>query len=498
MVDHRLDRPPLHPVVPRPGRVRRQETLRTLRVQEQVRRIAASIHRRTAEFRQPDRLHPRHPGRRHRRPHPARPIVMRVRPPAGQILGPKHPVLAMGRIHDRRPHLRRPIGIIRIEPVEPVPARDLRRQIGRVRRHLEHLSIDPAVAAPPVSQRRIPVDPDVIDVRIGPQRIEMKRHRPVLRPMPEILRPVRRIGQAHPWPRDRPALGRQRPVLIHRRMATCRIARPGQPTHLRPDQQPVTPRLRRQCRIVPRQPSQPPSIRRPEQARDLSRRARSILAPQPPPPRMRRLLGPAIGIGQTVPCGHIHEHERIKRDHPAACLQRRHALPHRLVRRRPTIGWPPIDLADQMRRVPPQPRHRPAQRLGWLVPPLHPRFHDTMPSPEVCPKPPDHQTDPLQIGQLRRQLIQRHDQIRPPLAVIQVLGPRPRQPLAPHHRLGRQHKLPRPRDQTYALQLLLQPIPLGPSEHFKTQLRRSIAVRSQRQILEHHIGRPTIGRSRPL
>ena len=83
---------------------------------------------------------------------------------------------------------------------------------------------------------------------------------------------------------------------------------------------------------------------------------------------------------------------------------------------------------------------------------------------------------------------------------MQVLRRRPGQPVAPHDRLGRQHKLPGPRDQAHALQPILQPrrISARPAKHLKAQLRRPVAVRPQRQVLEHHIGRAPIRGRRPL
>ena len=68
----------LHRIVARAGRSRRQSALATLRILKQVRRIAAPVHRRTAELRQPHRLHPRNPGCWHSTPHPARPVMVRV------------------------------------------------------------------------------------------------------------------------------------------------------------------------------------------------------------------------------------------------------------------------------------------------------------------------------------------------------------------------------------------------------------------------------------
>ncbi|MNS45112.1 hypothetical protein D3C72_775720 [compost metagenome] len=123
-----------------------------------------------------------------------------------------------------------------------------------------------------------------------------------------------------------------------------------------------------------------------------------------------------------------------------------------------------------------------------------------MPRPHVVAEPADDQADPLQVRRLDHQLIQRHLDIRPPLGVVDVLRPALRQPLAPHHGFGRQTELPRSGDQTHPLQPVLQPAldPHRPTKHLERQLRRPIAERPQRQVLEHHIGRAAKRRGRPF
>ncbi|MNI03374.1 hypothetical protein D3C73_562750 [compost metagenome] len=489
MLQHRLDQPPLHPVVARPGRVRRQGVLAALRVLEQIGRIAPAIHRRAAELGQTDRLHLRNPGRRRRLAHAADALMVRVRPPALQILVAPDPGLAVGAVLDRRALLRLAIRRAGVEPVVSLAPRRLGGQIGRVRRPLERRRVQPAVARAPVAHRRIPVDADVIDVRVGPQRIEVKAHLPV--PLPaEILRPVCGVAQLHCRPRHGPALGRQGAELRHRRKAPGRIARPGQPAHLRADQQAVRPLLGRDLGIVQRQPPQAPAARRAEQGRDLGRRPRAVRPRDPPAPRI---------------AGAVHEDEGIERHLQPPRLQRPDRLAHAVVRRRAAIGRPPgavrdLDLGDQVRVLALQPRHGPGQRLGRLVAPLHARPDAAMARPHVVAEPADHQADPLQPRRLGRQLVQRGLQVRLPRRQVHVLGRRLRQPLAPHHRLGRQAELPRAGDQAHALQPVFQLRlrSLRPPEHLERQLRRPVAPGVQRQILEHHIGRAAIGRRPPL
>ena len=353
---HRLKRPPLHAVVACAGRERRQGVLRALRILEQVRRIAASIHGRAAELRQPDRLHPGDPVCRRRASHPVGPVVMRVRPPALQVLDPEHPVLAMRRVRDQSPGLRRPVRVRSIEPVESLAPRDLRRQIGRFIRPDERLAIHAPVARPPVAQRRVPVDPDVVDLRIGPQRIEVEHHLSSAS-RPRILRPVGRIADRHARPDHRPAFSRQRLQLCNRRKPAARIPRGRQPPHLRADQQPLRTDLRRQRRIVQRQPPQAPAVRRPEHRRDPGRSPGAVLAPHPSAPGIGRLFRPSIRVRQAVPRGHVHQDEGVQSHLQSPRLQRSHRLSHALIRRGPAIRGAAPAPRDQMRLSPFQPCH---------------------------------------------------------------------------------------------------------------------------------------------
>ena len=328
---HRLQRRPLHRVVARAAGVRRQSAFRALGVLEQIGRIAAPVHRRAAELRQPHRLHPRNPGGRRRPAHPARSIMVRVGPPALQVLGPEQPVLAVRRVADRRADLRRALSIAAVEPVEILPARDVRRQIRRIGGAVVSQPVHSAVAHAPVAQRWIPVDRHMIDVRIGPQRIEMEDHVSRPRLMPEILGPVRRIGQLHVRPDHRSALGRQRAVLRHRRIAARLIPRPRQPAHLRADQQAVGAFLPHDPGIVQRHAPQAPPVRLAEQAGDLRRRPYPVLAPKTSAPGMRRLPPAAIRIGQSIVRRHVHEDEGIQRHLQPTRLQFADGLPHAVV-----------------------------------------------------------------------------------------------------------------------------------------------------------------------
>jgi hypothetical protein len=63
----------------------------------------------------------------------------------------------------------------------------------------------------PVRQRHVVVDADEIDLRIGPERIEVEEHvaRAVARLVPEILRPVGGIADRRARPEDGAHVGGQ-------------------------------------------------------------------------------------------------------------------------------------------------------------------------------------------------------------------------------------------------------------------------------------------------
>jgi hypothetical protein len=276
------------------------------------------------------------------------------------------------------------------------------------------------------------------------------------------------------------------------------VARPRQPAHLGSDQQAVSPRLCRQPSIVLSQPPQAPVARRSEQGRDLVARGRPVHALDPPAPGIGRLPHPAVRIRQPIACRDVHEDEGVERHLPAPRLQRRHSLFDALVRRCAAIGRSPFDLADQVGVGPRQPGRRPDLRLRHFPALLDARLDPAVAGPQVVTEPAHDQTDPLQVRALSLQLIQRDQQVRPALGVMQVLRRRLRQPVPAQDDLVGQHELARSRDQTDPLQHLLQPVAGRLAEHLETQLRRPVAERPQRQVLEHDIGPAAIGGRRPL
>src|SRR5690606_27352722 len=81
----RLDIGALDRIIPPAPREMRHETLRRLRVEEDVGLVRPSFDGRTSEFGEPDRLGLRRQRRRRPAFHPARVVVMRVRPRAREL-----------------------------------------------------------------------------------------------------------------------------------------------------------------------------------------------------------------------------------------------------------------------------------------------------------------------------------------------------------------------------------------------------------------------------
>lgn len=107
----------------------RREALGGLRVEEDIGLVGAPVDGGAAEFGEADGLRLRHPCGRRAALHPARPIVMRVRPPGADILGAEHPRLARRTIGDDRADLCGAVSCAGIVPVEAFATRDVRLQI---------------------------------------------------------------------------------------------------------------------------------------------------------------------------------------------------------------------------------------------------------------------------------------------------------------------------------------------------------------------------------
>jgi hypothetical protein len=215
----------------------------------------------------------------------------------------------------------------------------------------------------PVRQRHVVVDPDEIDLRIGPERIEVEEHvaRTVARLVPEILRPVGRIADLRPGPEDRAHIREQIPIGLHRRIGAGARADGGQPRHLGADQEGIDPARRRaEMGVVQHHAAQAPVAGRAgprdrltrdaeargrgraEQRRDLACRSGGLVhgpgeacggrTGDPPPPGEGGLarLGGVVGIRvrQRVAGRHVHQDEGIEGDAQPARLHLLDRLHH--------------------------------------------------------------------------------------------------------------------------------------------------------------------------
>ena len=97
-------------------------------------------------------------------------------------------------------------------------ARDVGREIFEGR---------PGLARSLIGQGRVPVDADEVDVRIGPQRVQVEPDVASGRLMTEPLGPVRRVGDGAVRPEHVAALPGERPQLLHGRVAVQRVADGG-------------------------------------------------------------------------------------------------------------------------------------------------------------------------------------------------------------------------------------------------------------------------------
>ena len=144
-------------------------------------------------------------------------------------------VLSFTAIGDRGPDLRGAIRGAGVEPVEAFAARDVRLQVSPVVDRgpaLGRVGMLEPVA--PVRQRHVVVDPDEIDLRIGPERIEVEEHvaTAIAGLMPEILRPVGSIADLRSRPEDRAHIAEEVPVGLHGGISAGPRADRGQPRHL--------------------------------------------------------------------------------------------------------------------------------------------------------------------------------------------------------------------------------------------------------------------------
>ncbi len=353
----------------------------------------------------------------------------------------------------------------------------------------------------------------------------MEVARAVLGVMAEVFAPVGAIADGRMDAEDRAAVACQVSQRGDGGINRGAAPHPGQPDHLRADQEAVDPSGQvRQSSVVEDQAAEAPFVRAvvgdraivhgevawrggSEEGGDLidrrrglvwrSRLSRRRMAGDPPAPGIGGLLGSAVGIGQAAAGRHVHHHERIQAHLQSPPLQLGDGLDHGVVAGRAAIGGAAVHGGDQVRVAAVHPARAPFERQGELGLQLHARPDGALAAAQVVAEPGDHQADLFHVRQLGLKLVQRHHDVRPPVGVVDVLRRRAGDRQPPLHALRGVDELARAGDHAHRLQSVLQrALAGGAAEHLEGQLRRPVSVRAERQVLEHHIGRPSVGGSR--
>ena len=331
------------------AREMRQRAFRRLRIVEHIGLVGAAIHSRAAELGEADRLGLGCPWGWCRALDTPGAVMMLIGPPGADVLGAENPWLAIGEIRDRRSDLGFSVRIGIVEPVVSFPALDIGLQVAEIpHRRPADKPVVVVVSVAPVGNREVIVDADEIDAGVGPQRVEMEKHvaRAILRMMAEILAPVGGIADLRAGPENGAHVGCQQPERRDRREAGGAVADGSEATQLRADQEGVHPARRcAEMGIVQDHPPVAPviapgpsdALARHREVRDLriaeeggdlrSRRGRLVDraskasrrrtgdAPAPWVGRLARRRGVvAVGVGQAVALGNVHQQERIEGD----------------------------------------------------------------------------------------------------------------------------------------------------------------------------------------
>ena len=492
-----------------------QHRFRAHRVQELVGLVGALVQGRAAVFREPYRLRPRHPGGRRRLPDAADPLVVRVAPPAADILAAPDPRLPQP-VRDRRPPLMRAIKVAGVVPVEILAAADVAAQIGGIVDPPEP-GVQVRFPIPPVRQGQVVVDPHEVDVRVRPKRVEMEPHLPVARVVAEILAPVGGIAQLDAWADNRAHVRRQRLQRGDRRVAAARTPDLRQTDHLGPDQERIDPaRHRAQMRVVQDEPAIGPAVRPriddlavahgeiatrrgAEERRDLGLGPRgqdvARLAGDPPAPRHDRLLALAgQRVRAAVALQLLHQDERIEHRAPPARRDRPQRLDHRPVRRRAAIDRPPVGPRHHVRARPVNPARAPGHLgpVAFLL--LDLGAQGAAPGAQVVPEPRHHKRHRPHLRQLAPQRVQRHLHVGAAGGGVAVDDLRLAQAQVVAHLRRGQRIFPRAGDHRHRLHVAGQAaVGVGRARHLEAQLRDAVAPAFKAKLLQHDIGDAAIG-----
>src|SRR5690606_4379545 len=137
---------------------------RRFRIAEPVGLVRSLVYCGAAQLCEPDRLRARRPFSRQRLLDAAPAIVVRVLPPAAQILAAENPWLAVCPIRDGRADTRLAVGGTGIVPVEALAARNRIAQCGDIMRACGAVRVAAGmILVAPVGDREIIVNADGID-----------------------------------------------------------------------------------------------------------------------------------------------------------------------------------------------------------------------------------------------------------------------------------------------------------------------------------------------
>ena len=265
VVQYRLDIAPLDQIVARTAGIVRLKAFRALGVNKDVWLIAPLVDGGTAQLGEPDRLRFRHTAGRVGQLDSRLAVMMGIGPPVPDILVPEGPGLGISTILNRGPDLRVAIRRAGIIPVIALAALDIAAQIGRIVNGCGKRLIKMTIAIAPVRKRRIPVNGNGIDVRMAPQRVQVKEDiaRSVLRLVTGIFRPVRRIRKACIFSQQRPRFTGQRLEMRNSWKRVGLSADGGKAAHLRSDQKSVDAAGRRRNRRMVQDKAAKSPFRRP-------------------------------------------------------------------------------------------------------------------------------------------------------------------------------------------------------------------------------------------
>ncbi len=504
-----------------------QRRLARFRVVEDVGLVGSLVDRRATELGEPHRLASRHVTRGGVGPHAARPVPVRAPPPIADVLLAEHPVLAVGRVDDRRAGLGRAIRVARVEPVVILAALDVGGQVGLVvDRDGTSDGIGVAVGRPvaPVADWQVVVDADEVDVRVGPQRVHVEDHvvRPVAWPVRVIFRPIRRVAHPARGADDRLDLGGQVPQGLHGRIGTVARRRPqAREAHqFRADHEGVHAAGRHGKMSVVQHHG---GVLREEPSDLVGRRRGPVGRPgligtgeagDAAAPGERRLLGAAVRVGEAVAGRHVHHHEGVEHHADAdrvAVLDRlrdrgvgrrtpesgaRTAL-RRVVHEAGRIERVRVDLADHLGPGARDARHAPILRLDDLGPGLDLGHDAALARAQVRAEPGRDQRHRLPARQGGRELVHGAVEVGQARALVLVLGKPVPEPVGGLVFQRAQHELARARQQADGLELVGQVVGVGvgrPADDLGRDLRHAVAEGVQRHAHEQQVAGAAVGR----